>query len=211
MKRIHNWDEFKKYLDKGLSPQEVKDDENEDQTWLYVTDGYLQFGIRLYDGTTYSDPSTEWTDYVNNYQSNANQNLNERTPFAAKRHSNGKKLFRRVHGFKLDLDGTLNQQNVTFTIPYVSCLMTAAEIVDAVAGDHINFKILDSTTGLVTTVPNYTLNQFGFNVYPAPKFHQEISEYDSELFGTLQVCVEYTPVNTVMRSVYFNLVLHELV
>lgn len=77
MRRIKDWTEFKKYLDRGLSPQEIKDDDNADQTQIHLYDGHLHVMFRAYDGTTNSDPSAEWTEYVNNYQSNANKTFTD--------------------------------------------------------------------------------------------------------------------------------------
>ncbi len=77
MRRIKDWTEFKKYLDRGLSPQEIKDDDNDDQTQIHVIDGPMHVFFRAYDGTTHSDPSAEWTEYVNNYQSLANKTFTD--------------------------------------------------------------------------------------------------------------------------------------
>lgn len=108
------------------------------------------------------------------------------------------------------LDGTSNQQSVTYTIPYTACLMTATTIVDAVAGDQCDFEVLDTTTGTVSGIANYSLNKFGHGVYPAKGFYTEVSEYDAELFAGLQLKISVTPVDTVTRSIYFNITLHEL-
>ena len=131
-------------------------------------------------------------------------------PFAKKQHSDGRKVTRRVHGFKIDLDTSGSTQSVKFMIPYTACLMTKTSIINSIVGDKFDFKVLDTVTGTLTTVPNAPLNQFGHGVYAAAGYHSETSEYDAELFGGLQLEISVTPVDNTARSVYFNVILHEL-
>lgn len=135
----------------------------------------------------------------------------ERLPFASKTLADGKNLFRRIHGIKLTTDGTTNAQTIIFVVPYTSAKITSTEIIGAELGDMIDFKILDTSSGIVTGIPNYTLNQFGFNVYPSKERYDQTSEYDADLFVGLQLEITLTPVDTIVRTVYFNLVLHEVV
>lgn len=134
----------------------------------------------------------------------------ERLPFASKTLANGKSLFRRIHGIKLTTDGTSNAQKVIFTVPYASAKITSTEIIGAELGDMIDFKILDTSSGTVTGIPNFLLNQFGFGVYPSKEKYDQTSEYDADLFLGLQLEVTLTPADTVVRDVYFNLVIHEV-
>lgn len=214
MIRVKDWTEFKKYLDRGLSPQELKDDDNDGQIKIIIIDGQLKLYFRAYEGDGYgsSDTSTEWTEYVDNYQASANQPIDhERPPFGSKKLPNNKSLFRRIHGLSLTLDGTLNAQKTTFVVPYTAAKITSTEIVGAKLGDSIDFKVLDTAAGTVTTIPNYPLNQFGFSVYPSENRYEQKSEYDADLFVGLQLEITVTPVNTDVRTVYFNLVLHEVI
>lgn len=135
----------------------------------------------------------------------------ERLPFASKKLPDGKSLFRRIHGIKLTTDGTSNSQKIIFTVPYNSAKITSTEIIGAELGDIIDFKILDTTSGTATGIPNYMLNQFGFGVYPSKERYEQKSEYDADLFIGLQLEITLTPVDTLVRDVYFNLVLHEVV
>ena len=211
MQRVKDWTEFKKYLDRGFSAQELTDDDNEGQVKLIVVDGALTIYFRIYKGNETDDTSAEWTEYKTNYQPNANQPIyQDRLPFASKKLPDGKSLFSRIHGIKLTTDGTSNAQKVTFTVPYISAKITSTEIIGAELGDRIDFKILDTVTGTVTTIPNFLLNQFGFGVYPSKERYEQKSEYDADLFLGLQLEVTLTPVNTTIRDVYFNLVLHEV-
>ncbi len=77
MKRIRDWTEFKKYLDRNLSPQEIADDDNEGQVKIILIDGQLQVYYRAYKGDEDQDTSAEWTEYKNNYQSNANKTFTD--------------------------------------------------------------------------------------------------------------------------------------
>lgn len=131
-------------------------------------------------------------------------------PFAKKIHTDGRKVTRRTRGFALSLDGSGNPQSSSFTIPFVSCLLTATEVINAVAGDRLKFEVLDTSTGAVSTIPNYSLNSFGEDVYPANEFYRASSNYDAELFQGLQIKITVTPTDTIARSIYFNLELHEL-
>lgn len=127
-------------------------------------------------------------------------------PFASKTLSSGKKLYKRVHGQSASV--TTTQSSHKFTVPYVSCKITGVEIINAEVGDFVDFYILDTITGTVTTVPSYPLNQFGYNVYMSSDFHREVSNYDADLFMGLQVEVKYTSISS--KTVYFNYILHEL-
>lgn len=131
-------------------------------------------------------------------------------PFASKVLSNGKKLFQRVHGISAVVSGA--PDNLTFTIPYAACKITEIEILEGLVGDKVNFKVLDSTSGTYTGVPNYLLNQFGYDVNVAEKFYMRKSNYDADLYYGMQIRIEYDSVATDLlpKTVYINLVLHEV-
>lgn len=179
----------------------VPDDEGH---LVYASNGTKSYETYLVTG------SAEHTEMLT-FAPNTGITSTELPPFGSKKLPNGQSLFRRIHGLKLDLDGTLTSQKVTFTVPYVSAKITSTEIISAVEGDQIDFKVLDTAAGTVTTVPNYPLNQFGFGVYPSAGRYEQKSEYDADLFLGLQLEITLTPCDTVARSVYFNLVLHEVV
>lgn len=155
--------------------------------------------------------STDITDVSQAIDFLKDKYVEESLPFASKKLPGNKSLFRRIHGIRLDLDGTLTSQKVTFVVPYASAKITSTEIISAVEGDQVDFKVLDTAAGTVTTVPNYPLNQFGYGVYPSVGRYEQRSEYDADLFLGLQLEITVTPCNTDVRSIYFNLVLHEVV
>ena len=200
-----NWSKLKEFVDhRGLSVQWVEESSHYS---LSAIDGALTFTCKLDKNPT---DTTDLTDFETNYKASGNKSPNIIYPFAQKRHYDGRKLTRRIHGFKIDLDTSGTEQTVKFTIPYVACLMTSTSVVDAIPGDKLQFSVLDSTAGLLTGVPNYRLNQFGYDVYPAKDYYEERSEYDAELVVGLQLEIKVTPVDTTARSVYFNITLHEL-
>lgn len=130
----------------------------------------------------------------------------ETLPFASKTLKDGKKLYKRVHGVSTPIDN--ETKNIDFTVPYEACKITGVELINTDIGDSVNLKVLDTTTGTYTTIANYMLNQFGFNVYLAPGSHKEISQYDADLYLNMQLRIEYTTEAT--KTVYVNFILHEV-
>ena len=144
----------------------------------------------------------------------------ELPPFGSKVLPDGKKLFTRVWGMAFPLDGTTNVQSATFTVPYAAAKITETEIVGATLGDAIDFTILDTITGAYqqslgipaeSVEPSKALNQFGFSVYPSEGRYSRKSDYDADLSYGLQIETRITPITTGVRTVYVNLVLHEVV
>ena len=170
---------------------------------------YASNGTMTYE-TYLSTGSSDHTEMLT-FNPNTGISATELPPFGSKKLPNGQSLFRRIHGLKLDLDTSGSDQKVTFTVPYGSAKITSTEIIGASLGDRIDFKVLDTASGTVTTVPNYMLNQFGFDVYPSEGRYEQKSEYDADLFLGLQLEITVKPMDSVARPVYFNLVLHEVV
>ena len=201
-----DWSGVKDFVDsRSVSPQYTEDNNH---YYIFVLDG--QFGVKTRLEKNPTD-TTDLDDWNSNYKpsSNAKTPL-EPSPFGSKVLPNGKSLFRRIHGLKLDLDTSGSDQKVAFTVPYGSAKITSTEIIGAGLGDRIDFKVLDTAAGTVTTVPNYMLNQFGFDVYPSEGRYEQKSEYDADLFLGLQLEITVKPMDSVARPVYFNLVLHEV-
>ena len=207
MRERVSWATLKSFLDSRSLPAQYI--EYSDEYKVVGVDSTFSIECVLDKGA--SDTS-DLTDFETNYKPSANIRIEaELPPFGSKVLPNGKHLFRRIHGLDLPLDGTLNAQKVTFSVPYNSAKITSTEIISAVEGDKIDFKVLDTPTGTVSTIPNYVLNQFGFGVYPSSGRYEQKSEYDADLFLDLQLEITLTPINTDIRTVYFNLVLHEVV
>jgi len=135
----------------------------------------------------------------------ATVNIDELPAFAAKTRA-GKKLYSRTHGKKHSVTTGLSYPN--FVIPYDSCLFNEVEIINGEVGDYIDLFILDTATGTVTTIPNYPLNQFGYDVFLVAGFYKRGSNYDAELFKDLQIDMKYYSISD--KDIYVNYVLHEL-
>jgi len=138
MRRIRDWTEFKKYLDRGLSPQEIKDNDNDDQTQIHLLDGKLHVFFRAYDGTTNSDPSAEWTEYVNNYQANANKTFTDSNgiPLARTKITKSGWHFQ-LHGTEFltsKLNSTYNKDKAGNDLGYTTLKFYNASDVELVAG-----------------------------------------------------------------------------
>jgi hypothetical protein len=129
-------------------------------------------------------------------------------PFASKVLANGKKLYTRVHGVSASVSGA--PDNIDFVVPYNNCKLTGIEIVGGNLGDTCNLKILDTPTGTISGVPDYVLNQFGFDVNVGKDYYKRESSYDADLIKDLKIRVEYDSAATLPIPVYINFILHEV-
>ena len=127
------------------------------------------------------------------------------SPFSSKE-IGSQSLFTRVHGSSFEAVIGLNTHN--FNIPYPNVKFNEMEIIGCEVGDSIDLSILDTPTGLLSTVPNYKLNQFGFSVFLPNGFYQRLSKYDASLIKDMKISVDYESVTA--KTVYLNFILHEL-
>jgi hypothetical protein len=163
-------------------------------------------GFKLTATLNKSEPkSTDQIDFETSHLSTANKKVSTQQAFASKT-IGPKKLYKRVHGIKSSLSIGLN--STTFVTPHPECKITGVEVIGGSIGDTVNFKILDTATGTVSTIPNYMLNQFGFNVNVCAGSYEHKSEYEADLFQGLQILVEYSSVDA--KSVGFNFILNEV-
>lgn len=130
-------------------------------------------------------------------------------PFANK-NIGSKKLFRRKHGVSKTITAN-STDTVEFSVPYSHVKITKAEVVNCAVGDTIDLTINDDASGTYTTVPNYMLNQFGFDVVLPDGIYVDESQYDADLFNGMVVKVTYTNNSNSDRLIGVNLTLHELV
>lgn len=117
-----------------------------------------------------------------------------------------KKVFSRVTGKSFPV--TTGNNTLTFTIPYPHVKINGVEIIGCSLGDKLTFKVLDSSSGTYTTVPNLELNTFGIDVYMCEGKYERLSNYDADLYQGMQVQVEYT--STSNKTAYINYIIHEL-
>lgn len=159
------------------------------------------------NGDTFLTSSSEAMSWFMDYNPPQVQSMS--FPFASKVTDTGSKLFRRVHGISSGALTAGQKTSIRFTIPYTRCKITTLEIIGAEVGDVTDFSVYDSTTGVLTGVPNYKLNQFGFDVNLSAEFHRDRSNYDADLVAGLQIELDYMSVSN--KSVGINVVLHEVV
>lgn len=130
------------------------------------------------------------------------------TPFASKIVEGGK-LYRRKHGIRKDIAGN-STDTLTLTVPYNVAKVDEVEIINCAGVDTVNLKVLDSATGTYTTIPNYVLNQFGFDVNLSDIYYTDASNYDAELNLGMQIEITYTNNEADTKSIGVNFVLHEV-
>lgn len=131
-------------------------------------------------------------------------------PFSSKVLPDGKKLYAREHGMVPTTAVAGQSTSIQYMIPYAAAKITGAKIINCAIGDTAVFRVLDTDTGSVTTVPKYILNTFGIDVHmPAGEYSKQYS-YDADLFYGLYVEVVYTNNGTEDREIYINLDLHEV-
>lgn len=202
-----NWAKFKTILDsKNLSPQEV-----DTPAWGYVLAAFD--GPQKYTCTIDEDDNTgaDKLDYEANYQPKANRAIVSPTlPFAAKTLPDGSKLYERKHGVAGSEVVAGQSKTTIFSVPYPICKITAVQVVGSKLGDQVDFRILDTPAGTVSTVPNYPLNQFGFGVYVTDGEFKEESRYDADLFLGLQLEMTYINNGSSPVTPNYNVLLHEL-
>jgi hypothetical protein len=155
------------------------------------------------DGITYKSAGASAVAYL--LETTREVIVNEQPVFAAKKIGT-KKLYTRATGKTFNL--TVGENVLDFTIPFNEVKFNGLEIDNAKVGESVSLKILDTATGTVTTVPNYVLNQFGYNLNLPNGFYRRISDYDADLFIGLQIRVIYNAIEA--RTIGLNYMLHEL-
>lgn len=193
-----NWAEFKAFVSsRSLSIQWVVYNNN---YHLKAFDGYFSLSCILPIDSNQSDT----LDFETNFKSNGNKTQpQQQQPFASKSLPNGKKLYKREHGIQATVNQGVN--NIIFTVPYNWVKIIGMEIVNGENLDTCNLYILDSISGAYSTIPNYQLNQFGFNVNITKDIYEEENAYDADLYIGMQIKVEYTSQTNKTIGLNFNL------
>lgn len=171
---------------------------------LFALDGNITFFHYLEVGDN--------EDYESTYLPNANKKLGsyyQREPFASKVLPNGMKLFRRKHGYKETILAGQSKGTKIVT-PYDQCKINKLEVIGANPLDRIDLKVLDTPAGLLTGVPNYMLNQFGFNVVVSELLYSDKSDYDADLIKDMQVEITYYNDSSNDITVGYNIIFHEV-
>jgi hypothetical protein len=136
--------------------------------------------------------------------------MNLLLPFNSKELPDGKKLFRKKHGYTFTLNPS-GDTVLSIINPY-----GRAKIMDAVflwfpEGCTYVFKIKDTSTGTYSTVPNYVLGQHSFGVAIAKDFYHDKSPYDADIYLNMVLEVTITNLTDVTKTVAINVPFHEVV
>lgn len=117
-----------------------------------------------------------------------------------------KSLFIRATGKVFPVVVGLNV--LDFVITYNVMKFNGLQIVNGKVGETVNLKVLDTPAGLISGVPNYMLNQFGFDVNLLDGEFIRESRYDADVFKDMVVRVELTAIEA--RDFRVNYSLHEV-
>jgi hypothetical protein len=167
--------------------------------------GELETSVLKDGGADQVDFETNYKPYGN--KPAASQSVITSIPaFAAKVLPDGNKLFKRVVGIRSDL--VAGDNTIVWVNPYNWAKFMAAEVVGGEAGDYVDVYVLDSTSGSITSVPNYVLNQFAFTTNIAKDFYQHKSEFDADIYLGLQIKFVYHSVSA--KTIGINFILNEV-
>lgn len=133
--------------------------------------------------------------------------VNEQPPFSAKK-IGALKLYTRCTGVSFSVDAGAN--NCDFSIPFPTVKFNGMKIVNCSIGDYVNLKVLDTPAGLISGVPNYVLNQFGYTVYMRNEYFEKRSDYDADLVHGMVIRAEYYNSTGSTKTIYINYDIHEL-
>lgn len=197
------WTTLKQFIQAG-NPYQYIDGGELASYIIWSSDGYLTLYCDLYHDEQ-TERSTDQADWEDNFKSAATTLPARQSPFAEKT-VGGKSLFNRTEGKEFSV--SVGDNDLIYTISWPTVKFTGIEIINGEVGDVVNLKVLDSTTGTYTTVPNYQLNQFGFTVNLPDGFYKRESRYDADLYYGMQIKIELNTATA--RDVRINYVIHEV-
>ena len=131
-------------------------------------------------------------------------------PYASKSNATHK-FFKRIHGAYNSSIANTATGNIEFVVPYNQAKIAKIELFNCSFGDTCNVKFLDTPTGTISTVPNYMLNQFGFNTELPDGTYKSKSEYDADVIKDMKIVIEYTNNSGSAKRVGMNIHLDEMV
>ena len=129
----------------------------------------------------------------------------EENPFASNVIPEGS-LYKRMMGSVFTV--VIGQNNCDFSVPYPVMKIKGLKVINCSFGDSANLKILDDASGTYSTVPNYLLNQFGFNVPMPAGTCSDSCNYDADLYFGMIVRLEFTSISAKTIGVHYDL--HEV-
>lgn len=211
-KKTLRWPDFKNIIEsKNL---EFQGEATADGYTLFAFDGPIEYDCEIDEkDANFED---EKADYENNYAVHANQRLSsfvhtkEFPVFASKVSTSGEKFFHRLHGVEITLDGSGSATEYLFSVPYAHAKLSGVIVINGLMGDNVDFSIYDTETGTISGIADKKLNQFGFNVFISEKNFRYNSLYDADLIQGLRIGLKVHPKDAQVRSIYANIILHEL-
>jgi hypothetical protein len=183
-----------------LQTTEISKWQSDDKVISDIGSGDLLVG----DGVTYKTSSSEAIKFLMGVLP-IEVRVDEQPVFSSKK-IGAKKLYTRATGQIFALAAGAN--TLDFTIPFNEVKFNGLEIDKSKFGEKVSLKILDTASGSISGVPNYVLNQFGFDINLPDGFYRRMSDYDADLFLGLQIRIEYFAVEA--RNIGVNYMLHEL-
>lgn len=130
-------------------------------------------------------------------------------PFASKDLPDGRKLYRRKHGYSTNCAASADTDLVV-SVPYDAAKINEIEIIGCPVGTKIDLKVLDTPTGTVSTYANYMLNQFGFDVRMPADFYRDHSQYDADVIKDMQIKITIKNTTADAFDAFINIVFHEI-
>jgi hypothetical protein len=210
------WTEFKSYI------------QDTNLKWLYVLESngtnysvylsYQGFILKSYlrNGTN------DYTDFNDNWKSLGNTKITHTDssgtevvvakvePFANKVLPDGKKLYKRIHGMAKQTISASGSHEFDFVVPYPHVKMTAVEIIGSNGDCTATLKVTDDDSGTYSTIPNYLLNQFGFDANVPKDFYRSQSQFDADLYYGMHLLVNISNNNASSVDVSINIELDEV-
>lgn len=157
--------------------------------------------------------TSEVSEFETNFKTSANkkiiQEIASMPSFGSKTFYFGntlKKLYSRFTGQQFAIIQGANTCDYTVTHAWVK--MVGIELIAGELGDTASLKVIDTAQGTYSGVPNYVLNQFGFEVNVAKDYYARASQFDSDLYPGMIVRLEYNSISA--KTIGVNYLINEV-
>lgn len=120
------------------------------------------------------------------------------------------RLYRRKHGFKSVEIPAGESRDIELVVPYDIVKINEVEFINAREGDTVDFKVHDTPTGTISTVPNLMLNQFGYACELPNGLYRDKSDYDADLIKDMKIVITYYNNGAEAYTAKGNIIYHEV-
>lgn len=96
-----------------------------------------------------------------------------------------------------------------YVVEYGHVKFNGISILNGNNGDTCNLKVLDNSTGLFSSIPDYTLDQFGYDWNVMASGTKEMLPYVADLYQTMRIVIEYTNNTDSNLELMVNYYIHE--